>query len=193
MNNQEMKEKIIHAAIKVFNRKGPKFTMDDIAAELSISKKTIYTVFRDKESMFSQMVDQCFDKIRDSKDAVLNDPNLSTVEKIRKIMGVMPESYVDVDFGQLYQLKDKYFRIYQKMEMRIETGWESTMELLKRGMEEGVVRPMNTVVFKTMMEATLEQFLQRDVLAANGICYKDALDEVVNILLDGILVSQSIG
>ena len=52
----ENKEKILEATIKVFNKKGMKFTMDDIAAELSMSKKTIYTVFRDKESMFLQMV-----------------------------------------------------------------------------------------------------------------------------------------
>ena len=50
------KEKILEATIKVFNRKGLKFTMDDIASELSMSKKTIYTVFRDKESLFYQMV-----------------------------------------------------------------------------------------------------------------------------------------
>ena len=35
MNN---KEKILEATIKVFNRKGLKFTMDDIASELSMSK-----------------------------------------------------------------------------------------------------------------------------------------------------------
>ena len=46
MNN---KEKILEATIKVFNRKGLKFTMDDIASELSMSKKTIYTVLREKE------------------------------------------------------------------------------------------------------------------------------------------------
>ena len=60
------KEKILEATIKVFNRKGLKFTMDDIASELSMSKKTIYTVFRDKESMFFAMVDYCFDKIKES-------------------------------------------------------------------------------------------------------------------------------
>ena len=59
MEGQENKEKILEATMKVFNRKGLKFTMDDIAAELSMSKKTIYRVFRDKETMFYQMVDYC--------------------------------------------------------------------------------------------------------------------------------------
>lgn len=39
-----------------------------------------------------------------------------------------------------------------------------------------------------MMEATLEQFFQRDVLVQNGISYHEALDEVVSILIDGITI-----
>ena len=38
-----------------------------------------------------------------------------------------------------------------------------------------------------MMEATIEQFFQRDILIANQISYQEALDEVVNILVDGIV------
>ena len=74
-----MKEKIIEATIRVFNQKGLKFTMDDIAKELSMSKKTIYTVFEDKESLLFEMVDYCFDKIKESEDAVLSDETLSKI------------------------------------------------------------------------------------------------------------------
>ncbi len=53
----ELKEKILEGTIKVFNQKGLKFTMDDLASELGMSKKTIYTVFKDKDSLFLAMVD----------------------------------------------------------------------------------------------------------------------------------------
>lgn len=185
MNN---KEKILEATIKVFNNKGLKFTMDDIASELSMSKKTIYTVFKDKDSLFGEMVDYCFDKIKESESKVLNNAQLSTIEKIRGILSVLPESYMDIDFGQLFLLRDKYPKIYRKVEERLETGWESTMELIEQGIKEGVVRPINVVVLKTMFEATLEQFFQRDILVQNHIKYADALNEVVTILVDGIAV-----
>ena len=44
----EMKEKILEAAIEEFEKKGLKFTMDDIAKNLAISKKTLYAVFQNK-------------------------------------------------------------------------------------------------------------------------------------------------
>ena len=181
------KTKILEATIKVFNKKGLKFTMDDIASELSMSKKTIYTVFKYKETMFYQMVDYCFDNIKRSEEQVINDDSLSTVEKIRRILCVLPEGYKDIDFRQLYLLKDKYPKIYFKVEERLENGWESTISLINQGVEEGSIRPVKIQVFKTMMEATIEQFFQRDILIANQISYQEALDEVVNILVDGIV------
>lgn len=182
----ELREDILEATIKVFNRKGLKFTMDDIAGELSISKKTIYKVFEDKESMFFCMVDYCFDKINEQKNIVLGDTTLSTVEKIRGVLSVLPDGYREVDFGKLYVLKEKFPKIYEKVEQRLESGWEGVLELVDQGISEGVIRPVNTYILKTMMEATLEQFFQRDVLVTNNIAYNDALNEVVNILVDGI-------
>ncbi len=186
----ELREQILQGTIKVFNQKGLKFTMDDVATTLSISKKTIYTVFADKEELFLSMVDYLFDNIKVSEQQVLENDTLSTVEKIRRILGVMPDSYKEIDFRQLYLLKDKYPKIYQQVELRLETGWETTIALLEQGMEEGVIRKRNIPIVKMMLEAALEQFFQRDILIQNKITYADALNEVVDILVDGIAVSK---
>ena len=82
--------------------------MDDLAGILGMSKKTIYTVFSDKTSLFLSMVDYLFDTIKESERAILENEALSTVEKIRAILGVMPDSYKDINFAKLYLLKEKY-------------------------------------------------------------------------------------
>jgi AcrR family transcriptional regulator len=187
-----MKERILEATIKVFNEKGLKFTMDDIARELSMSKKTIYTIFQDKESLFLEMVDYCFDKIKESENAIVSNPQLSTVDKLRRILGVLPEGYREIDFRQLYSLKTRYPEIYNKVEERLETGWENTFFLINQGIEEGSIRPIQIPILKTMFEATLEQFFQRDILIRHQISYSEALDQVVEILLDGILTERMI-
>lgn len=188
----ELRETILEGTMQAFNQKGLKFTMGDIAAQLSISKKTIYTVFKDKDSLISEMVDYCFDKIKESEQRVLNNNRLSTVEKVRAILGVLPEGYRDIDFRQLYLLKDKYPVIYKKVEQRLETGWEKTIELIEQGMKEGSIREIKIPILKTMLEATIEQFFQRDVLIENKISYNEALEEVVNILVDGIVIHESV-
>ncbi len=115
----EQKEMILKGTLQVFNDKGLKFTMDDIAERLKISKKTLYKVFDDKEALFLTMVDYMFDKIKESEQKVIEDDKLSTAEKIHKVFGVLPEGYKDVDLRQLYLLKDKYPKIYDQVELRL--------------------------------------------------------------------------
>ena len=185
---EDLKRMILNGTLEVFNEKGLKFTMDDIAKHLGISKKTIYKVFADKERMFLAMVDYLFDQIKVSEAEVMRDDSLTTLEKIRKILGVMPESYRDIDFRKLYDLKRKYPSTYKRVEERLETGWEYTLALLERGIKEGVIRPLPICLVKMMLEASLEQFFQRDVLIVNNLSYADALDNVVDILVNGIAV-----
>lgn len=184
----ELRESIIEGTIKVFNQKGLKFTMDDLAKVLGMSKKTIYTVFADKEELFFAMVEWIFDSIKEEEKRVLDDESLPTVQKLKVLLGVLPEGYKEVDFRQLYSLKDKYPKIYKQVEIRLETGWEATLELMQQGIAEGVLRPVSLPLFKMMMEASLEQFFQRDILLQSDMTYGEALEEVVNILMDGITV-----
>lgn len=46
-----MKELIINQTLKLLDKKGLKFTIDDISNNLNISKKTIYRYFNNKESL----------------------------------------------------------------------------------------------------------------------------------------------
>ena len=45
IQEQKLQQKILEGTIEAFNQKGLKFTMDDLAGILGMSKKTIYTVF----------------------------------------------------------------------------------------------------------------------------------------------------
>lgn len=186
----DLKEEILKGTIQIFNEKGLKFTMDDIAERLKISKKTLYKIFDDKEDLFLTMVDYMFDTIKESEREVIEDENLSTVEKIHKILGVLPEGYKDIDLRQLYLLKDKYPKIYKQVELRLETGWEMTIELIEQGITEGCIQPIKIPILKMMLEASVEQFFQRDILIQNKISYQDALSEVVDILMEGIIVHR---
>ena len=189
----EQKERILKGTIQAFNEKGLKFTMDDLARILGMSKKTIYVEFTDKNSLFLAMVDYLFDGIKESEEEIINNTDIDIVDKITTMLGVLPESYKDIDLRQLYMLKDKYPVIYKRVEERFENGWQQTIELLKEAMEEGKVRKVNVDIFKMMMEAAIEQFFQRDILIQSRLSYLEALDEVVSILVNGIVVPEAEG
>lgn len=189
---KELKEEIMQACVVLFNEKGLKFTMDDVSRYCHISKKTMYLIFNDKEELFLAMVENVFDKVKESEREVLADTSLGTEQKLRKLLGVLPEGYADLDFSLLYSLKDKYPTIYKQVEARLESGWEASVELLEQAKREGIVKKeVHIPIVKLMLEASLEQFFQKDVLVKNRISYKVALNEVVNTIVDGILVREA--
>lgn len=183
-----MKAKILEGGMSVYRKKGPKFTMDDLAAELGMSKKTIYTVFRDKKSLLYQMVDYTFDAIKESEAEVLADPNLSTREKLQGILGVMPERFRDFDFTQVYLMKDKYPECYARIQERLESGWDTTLGLLRQGIEEGVFRPVDETIFQVVYEASIERFIHGTEIKKSKMPYMNALNALVDLMMEGIVI-----
>lgn len=187
---RELREEIIKTAFIIFKRKGFKLTMDDLAREISISKKTIYNTFRSKDELFMEVVDYFFDKIKQEEKRIFLDNSLPTDEKLRRIMRVLPENYRDLDLGQLCVVKERYPGVYRRIQKRLEIDWENTIYLIQRGEEEGVFRHINITLFKMMFQTFVEQFFQDDILMEQNIEYQDALAEVVGIMVDGVTVRR---
>ena len=61
------------------------------------------------------------------------------------------------------------------------------MELLHKGINDGQLRNVNVEIFKLMYEASVEKLLMGDFLKANDIDYPEALSEVVDVMVDGII------
>ncbi len=183
---QEVKEEIMNAVLEEFQDKGLKFTMDDIARHVGMSKKTLYEIFRDKDTLFDEMVAHTFSKIKEEERKVLDNPELSTVEKIRKIMIVLPGRYENLNVKQIALLEQKYPKVYRQIQKRLESDWEPTIALLREGMEAGQIRRISIPVLKAMIEGTIGQFFSTDVLSGETVSYAQALEDMMDIIMHGI-------
>lgn len=188
VTSDELKVRILDEAAKWFDSKGTRFTMDDLARSLGMSKKTIYTIFRDKRSIMIETIDRFFDDALAEEKSIIADDSLTTVEKLLKVIGRVPERYVHTDLSQLNVLKEKYPSVYKHWQSCRESYWFGADSLLKQGIEEGSIRPISLTIFKTMFQSTIETFFQKDVLVKNKISYQDALAEVASILVNGIII-----
>ena len=185
--DDELCVRILDEAARQFDKKGIKFTMDDLARALGMSKKTIYTVFEDKRSIMTDTIDRFFDEALVEEERILNDDRLTIVEQLKVIIGSVPERYTQNDLTQLYVLKEKYPSVYRHWQRCRENYWEGVGILIGRGIEQGDIRPVSLPILKTMFQATIEQFFQDDVLVKNHFSYRKALSEVASILVDGII------
>ena len=184
----ELRVRILDEAAKLFDEKSMRFTMDDLARSLAMSKKTIYTVFRTKRSIMTATIDRFFFFSYKEQEEIRADTSLTTTEQLRRVIGSVPERYIGHDLSQLYVLKDRYPSVYRHWHNCREEYWNAVEVLIKKGIAEGMIRSVSMPILKSMFQRTVEQFFQSDILIKNKIAYRDALSEVADILIDGISV-----
>ena len=89
----ELRERIIDTALNSFATHGIKsITMDDIAAALGISKRTLYEVFSDKETLLME----CLLKAQREGDAYVKDVYGKGFECIGSFVKTLPAEYREV-------------------------------------------------------------------------------------------------
>lgn len=185
---QETRQMIMDAVIEQFNRKGMKFTMDDISKDLHISKKTIYKEFDDKDELFFATVDYGFSAIKKKEAEIVADDSLDLVDKISKLIVCLPDNYKNIDFRRVYQLKDKYPKVYMKLAERIESDWGETEKLLKEAMDKGLIKKFPIPLIKLMVEGSIEKFLSSEEFSRTDLSYEQSLDKMIDIIINGLKV-----
>lgn len=110
-----MKEKIINKAKEMFLRLGFKsITMDDIASEIGISKKTIYKYFSNKDILIENTIELAFSEVQEIIIKIEN-LNLNAIEENFEMKRMFREMFKGSDTSPLYQLKKHYLEIYEKV------------------------------------------------------------------------------
>lgn len=183
--NEEQKQ-IIVTAMNEFAQKGLKFTMQDVAESIHMAKKTIYSFYPSKEDLMIGVLDYGFAEIHERKRKIL-ESDLSDTEKIRQVMIAMPDQYDVFDFRQFSELRQKYPRAYSRLRFHLESDWDPVIQLLETAQKKGEVRNISLTILRMIMTAGFETFLSSNVLAAEGIPYQKALQEMMDIVMNGIV------
>jgi AcrR family transcriptional regulator len=132
-----MREKIMSKASELFLKLGFKsVTMDDIAGEMCISKKTIYKYFCNKEILIEESTETMHSEIHEIINAIVAN-NYNAIEENFEIRKMFKEMFKSADTSPVYQLKKHYPEIYTKMMAR-EINECNT--LFKKNIENGITQ-----------------------------------------------------
>ena len=130
-----MKDKIMSKASDLFLKLGFKsVTMDDIAGEMCISKKTIYKYFCNKEILIEESTARVHDEIHTIIEQIVA-KNHNAIEENFEIRKMFKEMFKSADTSPIYQMKKHYPEIYAKV---ISREMEECNTLFKQNIEKGI-------------------------------------------------------
>jgi len=150
-----MKEKIIYRSAELFLNLGFKsVTMDDIANEMGISKKTIYVHFKNKTKLVEAVTFNLFDTICDGIDDICENAT-NPIEELYAIKMFVMHHLKSEKSSPQYQLKKYYPQIYSVLKFKqFEKMHQSVEESLQQGVDTGVFRNSIDVDFISRMYFT---------------------------------------
>ncbi|SDQ11519.1 TetR/AcrR family transcriptional regulator [Flagellimonas zhangzhouensis] len=191
----EGKNDILAYAIENFTKFGSKrFSMDDLAKHLGISKKTLYKYFSSKEALVQESLTYYFGKILSNIDQyMLENPNngqpLNTVIYIYK-QGLMTFQELNPSF--LHGLNKYYpnaYEFYSKIKSNI--VWDIVNPLLKKAKELGQIRKnVNIDLVCSLFLARMEETVYSKDNLFQEYSIHELLDHIIINNLRGILTLE---
>lgn len=159
----ELRERIIETAVEAFTIHGIKsITMDDIANSLGISKRTLYEVFSDKETLLEECIlrgqkeaDEFVKEVLATAENVLEVLLKCYLRSIEKFHATNKKFFEDIK---------KYPKAYELLRSRSDQDSEETIQFFKDGVKQGIFRAdVNFAIVNLLVREQIDLLMNTDI------------------------------
>jgi len=184
----EVKERIVVEAGMLFGKYGIRtMTMDSLAEELGISKRTIYERFKDKDTLLLEVI-RYYKNLTQEEAHRLIDQSDNAIEALFRI--------IKMTIDQMTRMSPAFFHDFKKYHQKVfkqfsEPGeirdFSMTRRLLETGMEQEVFRDdINVEIVNQAIHALFDLFGHNSSMVDAGFHRKDMFDHILIPYFRGI-------
>ncbi|GBF35251.1 transcriptional regulator [Desulfocucumis palustris] len=181
-----MRDRIIRSAGAQIGKFGlRRFTIDDIASDLGISKKTVYKYFESKRQIIAELFDR---HIENEKNCTLE--ALKTdggwLDKLRAVIHCYGQEKLSP--GLLEELQLYFPREWEKTQAIRTFKREKVIEVLMQGVEAGEIKKdVHLGILGLILDNTINALFDYKILNRLDLTVNQMMDGVRSIILYGIL------
>lgn len=187
-----MKERILAEAERLFWKYGVRsVTMEDIARQLGISKKTIYQHFSDKEQILYQVIQDKTVRNQSEMDCVFIE-NANPVEEILNMLKFMQKNADQVSPNFLMDIRRYYpqafalFRQYKEDHIM-----RSILENIQKGIDQGLYRSeINPAILARLRVEQIELAFNNEIFPTDQYTMLDIQHELIHHFVRGMLTEK---
>jgi len=169
----------------------PALTMDALAAELGMSKKTLYVHFRSKDAIAGAIIEELGRSIRGRMDAILADRRLDFTRKLAGLIDVVGSTIARASPGLLHNLQRSAPHLYQRIdEVRSRNVPYVFGRLIRAGLAEGQVRADVDPDFAVLFWLhAIRGLVQPAVLETTQLTPRQTLEKAIRLFFGGLLTA----
>ena len=201
--NNEIEKDILKEATKLFFDKGyKKVTVDEIASNLSISKKTIYKYYESKQDLLEKTFDNWRISITTEINEILDRKNISFIEKLKTMMSHIGVAMGRMNSDLIADIQENVPHLWIKINnYKHEAAFLRFNRLIDEGIAKGKIKKninKNLVValyacaIETLLDPKFLNTLPPDIKKKLPKYHSDIFDQTLKIIYEGILTDDAL-
>jgi AcrR family transcriptional regulator len=187
----EDQNKIIeHTEEKFFKDGFYKTTMDEIASELKMSKKTIYKFFPSKDELIHTIVKYFMHRMKSKILPALNSDK-NAIEKLGDLIKILAKASEKISAARMDELKRHYPSLWNEIDnFRTEMMFGNITKVIDQGKKEGLFIDYPTNIVMNVLVASVRNIVNPDFILNNNFSIIEAARYAFKIIIGGIVTEK---
>ena len=186
--NPKKRDLYIIKLTETFKKHGlKKFSMDSIAAELKVSKATLYHYFSSKD----EMVEICLMNVLSQLgnfESITKDNSISFETRFYRILELFSHTFTDISNLFLADLQDEYPMLWKQVQAFIDYVTQVLTDFYNDGKKEGVFSDIHTSILVVSDRMFFNAISDVEFMQKNNITLRTAFDEYFRMKCFGFIL-----
>ena len=190
-----VRRRILTTARNIFFRFGySKATMDELAIELHMSKKTLYQFFKSKQLLLESVIYDFFQEFHDKINQIIKDKNnnsgLGVLKKFMSLVQLQISQFNIYAFEDIRKNNPEAWQIINRLREKMINN--ELRELLKQGKREGTVRKdIDLDIIVLVILNTVQYIAIPEVISKFSYSTEEVIEMIARIVMSGISKSEN--
>ena len=186
-----MQEQIIEQIEDKFFKEGfYKTTMDDVASELGMSKKTIYKFFPSKDDLVKAIAHHFMNRMKSKIVPALNSDK-NAIEKLDELIKILAAASEKVSNKRMDEMRKHFTSLWNEIDsFRTKTMFENITKVIEQGKKEGLFVDYPTIIIMHVLVTAVRNIVNPDFILNNSYSLIEAARFTFKIIIGGILTEK---
>ena len=186
-----MQEKIIEQIEdKLFSEGFYKTTMDEVASELGMSKKTIYKFFPSKDDLVMAIAKHFMEKMKAKIIPALNSDK-NAIEKLGELIKILAGASEKISNKRMEEMKKYFPEIWNEIDkFHTKMMFENISKVINQGKAEGLFIDYPTPIIMNVLVSSVRTIVTPDFILNNNFSMGEAALYAYKVVIGGIVTDK---
>ncbi len=188
-----LKDRIIEKGRDKFFAMGfSKVTMDEIALDVGISKKTLYKHFASKDDFLEEVIQRQIFLVSGEINQIVS-ADIEFIEKLHRLCTFIGHMVSRISRQFQEDVRRNKPGLWQRIDqLRREKIFANFTRLFEEGAQRGLLRSnVNTEILVLMFANSVQSIINPEVLTRSSFSGEQAFQNILSVLFEGILSDQA--